>query len=510
MCTANRRHQFLSTGVGRYRSPKTHSDTAPTNMEISIQVPTIRLNHMDTSSETSAPPRALGGTNRPIPIPTVVVQDVTMREDTEAEARIQDVAKRLVLKCIRSACCALEAERGYVDPIEDLISSAKRMRISDPPPSEHAAAPPLPRTTPPVNEEQDLPLPLATPPAKSVTTKQEDSEPETAERAVTPESMKRQNVRKKRGRSDSHEVNSLVDYEKIRRHLHNKPLGGLGDSITEEAEEGSEEEEDEEVADKLTSLVKMMTIDDDCSLPRIQHDAEATNFRAPSNFGRTDPAFLKSNFATIHEVTSNKIHSPLVNATNFFSEHVTTPTTVDPGTPKVGTLPHTSPHAPSNVGALSCTNPPTNTSMFPHMGPTTNMGTFPHMGPSIDIGTFPHMGPPPPHADPREAANMGAVPHMGPPTDPREGANVGAVPHMDLFVTIHTSPPSGLCQKFLCDNTDEINLLYHCWLFPEASCDPHVTLTEQLEMGVFEPHGVRPVHMDLQDAGAPFHVLDKR
>ena len=88
--------------------------------------------------------------------------------------------------------------------------------------------------------------------------------------------------------------------------------------------------------------------------------------------------------------------------------------------------------------------------------------------------------------------------------------NYHSVPEMDVFVIIHTYPPPGICQKFLCNNTNEVNLMYHCWLFPDLPFDPKVTRSEWLEVGVFQPYGVQPVHLDLQDAGVAFYFLDPR
>ena len=95
---------------------------------------------------------------------------------------------------------------------------------------------------------------------------------------------------------------------------------------------------------------------------------------------------------------------------------------------------------------------------------------------------------------------------------PRQTAygNYRSVSEMDLFVIIHTHSPPGVCQKFLCNNTNEVNLMYHCWLFPDLPFDPKVTRSDWLEMGVFQPYGVQPVHLDLQDAGVAFYFLDPR
>ena len=109
---------------------------------------------------------------------------------------------------------------------------------------------------------------------------------------------------------------------------------------------------------------------------------------------------------------------------------------------------------------------------------------------------------------PMEGEPLTASPHA---TDPiLVLARDTPVPHMDYYLVLHTHPPPGLCQKFLCNNTDEVNLIYHCWLFPDAPFDAEVVCSEQLEMGVFQPRGVVPVHQDLKDAGVAFHHLQPR
>ena len=81
---------------------------------------------------------------------------------------------------------------------------------------------------------------------------------------------------------------------------------------------------------------------------------------------------------------------------------------------------------------------------------------------------------------------------------------------VEFYFIIHTQPIPALCQKFLCDNMDEINLVFHCWLFQEASCDPEETFIDQLDMGIFEPQGVQPVHQDLLDSGIEFGATSSR
>jgi len=81
---------------------------------------------------------------------------------------------------------------------------------------------------------------------------------------------------------------------------------------------------------------------------------------------------------------------------------------------------------------------------------------------------------------------------------------------VDFYFIIHTQPVPGLCQKFLCDNMDEINLVFHCWLFQEVPFDPEETFIDQLDMGIFEPQGVQPVHQDLLDSGIEFGAISHR
>lgn len=81
---------------------------------------------------------------------------------------------------------------------------------------------------------------------------------------------------------------------------------------------------------------------------------------------------------------------------------------------------------------------------------------------------------------------------------------------VDFYYIIHTQPIPAPCQKFLCDNTDEVNLVFHCWLFQEAPFDPDETFIDQLDMGIFEPRGVQPVHQNLLDSGIEFGTTSPR
>ncbi|XP_019856845.1 PREDICTED: uncharacterized protein LOC109585286 [Amphimedon queenslandica] len=85
-----------------------------------------------------------------------------------------------------------------------------------------------------------------------------------------------------------------------------------------------------------------------------------------------------------------------------------------------------------------------------------------------------------------------------------------SVPGMDYYVMVHPSPPPGVCQKFLCNNYNEVNVLYHSWLFGDVDYDPSVTLLESVGMGLFDTVGIAPVHLDLRDAGIAFGYLEER
>ena len=398
----------------RRRGRGTLSHGSAADMEVSVTVPVIQVSMDVDSSTTAAPtPMRVGGRGWSGPVAD--------------EATLLDVAKRLVLKCIRSAChTLLEAESGHSeDPIDDLISITKRMRISSPSPcpseDEGEEIPIPPPTPPPSPTAQSPPPPLSLPATTGRDPSQQRDPPErssTPERCLTPESLWMQNKRKKRGRSDSHEVNSLVDYEMIRRHFSGSKLDkGTIEEEEEEEEGGSEQDEDTLVT--LVSNMEMMKIDS-------------------GSMGRERGGPVPSK-------TPRNANSP------FTHRGLATTTTTPP--------------RPAHVG----------------------------------LG--------------RRTANMGhviqPVPRT-PATDPRRAANMGAVPHMDVYVILHSCPPRGLCQKFLCSNTDEINLLYHSWLFPDAAYNPQLTLTDKVAVGVFEVCGVRPVHTELLDAGAPFHYLEER
>ena len=327
--------------------------------------------------------------------------DVVMEDSTTAQQKAEDdavsmerrhVARRLVLKCIRAACHIIDSGDRR-DSIEYLIASTKRIRISSPPP------PP-----PPPSFEETVLL---------------------TERCVTPESLKRQQLRKKRGRSDSHEVNSLTDYNLIRRQFSSR---AAEERVQFSTKPINEEEEDHTLSSLMDNLGRM-TIDESC--PSSDSDREMSLDR---------------------EVEPQCHGGDLVSSGVTFA---------------IGTT-----NNPSPLSTTHFTAP-----LFTAMATPTPLEV-------------------------KEATPT--------PLDVRAAISTDAVPNMDVYVIIHSCPPHEVCHKFLCHNTDEINLVYHCWLFGDAPCDPSLTVSSQLEVGVFDPSGVQPVHLNLQDGGAPFHCIDNR
>ena len=383
--------------------------------------------------------------------PTIPSQ-VTVSDKKIAAAR-RGLAKRLVLKCISAACHRMAETRR--DSLEYLISSTKRMRISSP------------------NEELASANTVSSPAEVQV------------ERSVTPESMKMQKLRKKRGRSESHEVNSLTDYHMITRHFQNMAMtAGSGGSDRKGAGQSCGRSDGDDGSNHLlgalTEHLGMMTIDEGES----DTESEETN--------ESPPAFAAdgSRKGGVASGSSSTFHLAISPDTCTARADITAP----PNTPSLfGSATPLFALPSSNTAGLPNTTP----SLFGGASATPNTaGLLPNTTPSQFTS--------PPDATP---SPFTATPL---PTDPRRTANIGSVPGMDLYAVIHSCPPRGMCQKFLCNNHDEINLVYHCWLFGAMSYDPNIALSDVLAMGVFDPSGIKPVHLELQDAGAAFGHLENR
>jgi len=81
---------------------------------------------------------------------------------------------------------------------------------------------------------------------------------------------------------------------------------------------------------------------------------------------------------------------------------------------------------------------------------------------------------------------------------------------IQFFIEIHSAPPPNACQKFTCDNRNEANMMYHTWLYKDILFDMDFNAVNFIEMGIFSPIGVNPVHQDLKDAGIAFERLEER
>jgi len=83
----------------------------------------------------------------------------------------------------------------------------------------------------------------------------------------------------------------------------------------------------------------------------------------------------------------------------------------------------------------------------------------------------------------------------------------------DFYVMIHTHPIRAVCPKFLCENTNEMSMMFHTWLFQDFKMlDEGSTTTEKLPMGLFASPvgGVKPIHQDLLESGISFERLEER
>lgn len=87
----------------------------------------------------------------------------------------------------------------------------------------------------------------------------------------------------------------------------------------------------------------------------------------------------------------------------------------------------------------------------------------------------------------------------------------------EVFAIIHSGHERRKCSFVRgggggkCENDDEFNLILHAWVFEgDHVADTHDALTASVFVGVFEAHGVAPVHLDVPDGGTPFGELGKR
>ena len=379
----------------------------------------------------------------------------TLREVDNEELRI--VAKKLVMKILHMACKEVESLCRR-SSIEYLIASTKRMKIEESP------------SPPPVlfniaEEEQDgtdlkMPNPFS------------DLRPSSSERSPTPEHLLLRRLGKKRGRSGSHEVSGLREFvetsrrSKVVRKIMNfkdRLLGGGGTqqqqsgvsakSPTKSNDDSSSQSGDEGSSffSSLVSNLSRMTIGE----PPTESDTES----------ETTPNMDES-FTILSAVTVSE--DPLAGLRDESNQNCNGSKQF-PFPFQEHTVFTRNPYQQSNhLG----TSPP-----FPAANSNHNTPTSPF---AIQVNPTP------------------------------KDIHSPVIPNMDLFVIVHSQPALGECQKFLCDNTNEVNLMYHCWMYPNVPFDPSMSITGKLEMGVFEPSFVQPVHLDLQDAGIAFYFLDER
>eukprot|EP01122_Echinamoeba_exundans_P003749 TRINITY_DN13816_c0_g1_i1.p1 TRINITY_DN13816_c0_g1~~TRINITY_DN13816_c0_g1_i1.p1 ORF type:complete len:284 (+),score=39.29 TRINITY_DN13816_c0_g1_i1:42-893(+) len=80
----------------------------------------------------------------------------------------------------------------------------------------------------------------------------------------------------------------------------------------------------------------------------------------------------------------------------------------------------------------------------------------------------------------------------------------------EFYVLVHPKPILSPCQKFLCENMDEVNMMYHPWLFGSMPLTEDLSVTKQLYMGLFDTKNIKPVHQNLKDAGISFGSIENR
>lgn len=78
------------------------------------------------------------------------------------------------------------------------------------------------------------------------------------------------------------------------------------------------------------------------------------------------------------------------------------------------------------------------------------------------------------------------------------------------YFLVHSRPIPSECQKFLCDNANEANVLFHPWVYRDSSIDFSFVNTQQVDCALFDTYGIVPVHQDLKDGGVSFGTLDAR
>ena len=383
------------------------------------------------------------------------------------EEELRVVAKKLVMKILHMACKEVESLNRR-SSIEYLVASTKRMKIEETSPS----PPPVLFN---IAEEQDevetndRPNPFS------------ELRPAPSERSPTPEHLLRRRLGKKRGRSGSHEVSALREFiETSRRSKVVRKIIGFKDRImgggvqqstpssggsssvkspTKSNDDSSSQSEDEAVTSYTSLVSNMSRMSIDPRQPESDTDSEVASYN-------DDEPFTILSAVTVSEdpLAGLRDEGTVSNANKRF--------------PFQDVHRHTTSHQKSN-----------------HLGLLGGGGALPSSPLHVSSSA---------HNMPSSKVTQSSGVNTG------NNAQNSVVSNMDLYVIIHSRPSLGRCQKFLCSNTNEVNLMFHCWMYPNVPFDPGMSLSEKLKMGVFEPSFVAPVHQELQDAGVAFYFLDER
>jgi hypothetical protein len=84
---------------------------------------------------------------------------------------------------------------------------------------------------------------------------------------------------------------------------------------------------------------------------------------------------------------------------------------------------------------------------------------------------------------------------------------------LECYIFIHSVPERRECQHFNCSHDNEINLMYHTWLYGAHTLDETLEVSGKIMMGVFEPNAVSPAHQEAEDIlsrGVAFNQMEER
>jgi len=84
------------------------------------------------------------------------------------------------------------------------------------------------------------------------------------------------------------------------------------------------------------------------------------------------------------------------------------------------------------------------------------------------------------------------------------------ISNIEMYISCCSRPIPSECQKFMCSNFNEVNMMYHAWTAPSIRFSKDLLVSEQVEMGLFNCDGIKPVHQNLKDAGISFGTISER